>query len=121
MRDRRKAERRGRGAELIAMAWLICKGYRILGRRLRTPYGEVDLAAWKRGVLAIIEVKARQSVRAGLEAVTPWQQQRLGNAALALARRWRLDAAPIRMDVLVVGPGFWPRHLRGAWFEDRSR
>src|SRR5262245_20429366 len=101
--NRRSAERHGRIAELIAMAWLMCKGYRVLGRRLRTPYGEVDLVAWKRGVLAVVEVKARRSLRAGAEAVTPRQQQRLGNAALALAHRWRLDAAPIRLDVMIVG------------------
>jgi putative endonuclease len=43
--SRQQAERRGRAAEWAAMLFLLCKGYRILGHRLRTPYGEVDLAA----------------------------------------------------------------------------
>jgi putative endonuclease len=124
MRDRRKDERRGRRAELLAMAWLMLKGYRILGRRLRTPFGEVDVAALKNGVLAIVEVKARTSVNAGFDALSARQQERLGNAALALARRWRLEAAPIRYDLVIVGAGpglapFWPVHRRGVWGLDR--
>ncbi|MBI1189054.1 MAG: hypothetical protein GC206_17240, partial [Alphaproteobacteria bacterium] len=74
---RAAAERRGRVAEHIAMAWLICKGYRILGHRVRTPFGEIDIAALKGGVLAIVEVKMRRSIAAGLEAVAPRQQERL--------------------------------------------
>lgn len=55
--NRQRAERRGRAGEWAAMQYLMCKGYRILGHRLRTPHGEVDIAAWKNGVLAIVEVK----------------------------------------------------------------
>jgi putative endonuclease len=117
--SRAKAERRGRVAEWAAMLFLICKGYRILGHRLRTPYGEVDLAAWKNGVLVIIEVKARNTYDAGAYAVTPMSQQRIVRAAQTLAGRWRLTAAPIRFDLVVVGSGLLPRHERGAWFDER--
>ncbi|MEZ5994264.1 MAG: YraN family protein [Hyphomonadaceae bacterium] len=117
---RRQAERRGRIAEWVAMAYLICKGYRILGHRLRTPYGEVDIAAWKSGVLAIIEVKARSTYDAGAYAVTPMAQQRIARAAQALAGRWRLMRAPLRFDLIVIGSGLLPRHERGAWFDDRQ-
>ncbi|MBI1252001.1 MAG: YraN family protein [Alphaproteobacteria bacterium] len=114
-RARRAAERRGRWAELYAAAWLMAKGYRLLGRRLRTPFGEVDLAAFKRGALIIVEVKQRRDLLAGLEAVGPTQQGRLTRAAQALSARWRLLAAPVRFDVIVVGAGLTPRHVRGAW------
>ena len=120
-RDRRAAERRGRASELIAMVWLMLKGYRFLGRRLRTPHGEVDLAALKDGVFVIVEVKARRTALAGSEAIGPHQQGRLTNAALHLARRWRLDGARLRFDLMVVGAGPWPLHWRGAWFDDRVR
>ncbi|MGE3142388.1 MAG: YraN family protein [Hyphomonadaceae bacterium] len=115
-RARRRAERRGRAAELIAALWLIAKGYRILGRRVRTRFGEVVLAALKRGVLVIVEVKARATRAAGLEAVAPMQQARLERAAQALAGRWRMMKAPIRFDVVIVGAGLWPQHVPGAWF-----
>lgn len=116
---RQRAERRGRVAEWAAMIFLMCKGYRILGHRLRTPYGEVDVAAWKAGVLVIVEVKARDTYDAGAYAVTPMAQERIARAAQALAGRWRLNAAPIRFDLVVVGSGLLPRHERGAWFAER--
>ena len=118
---RQEAERRGRTAEWLAMAYLMCKGYRILGHRLRTPYGEVDVAAWKDGALIIVEVKARNTYDAGAHAVTPMGQQRIARAAQALAGRWRLMSAPIRFDLVVVGSGLLPRHERGAWYDERSR
>lgn len=118
---RQAAERRGRVAEWIAALWLIGKGYRILGIRCRTPYGEVDVAAWKDGVLAIIEVKARRDYDAAVLAVTPKSQERIARAALALAGRWRLMHAPIRFDVVVIGAGWLPRHQRAAWLDESRR
>lgn len=117
--NRQRAERRGRAGEWAAMLYLMCKGYRILGHRLRTPHGEVDIAAWKNGVLAIVEVKARDSYDAGVYAVTPTAQDRIARAAQTLAGRWRLTSAPIRFDLVVVGSGLLPRHERGAWFDER--
>jgi len=118
---RERAERRGRIAEWIAMLFLISKGYRILGHRQRTPYGEVDIAAWKRGVLAIVEVKARATFDEGAYALTPQAQDRIARAASVLAGRWRLNAAPIRYDLIVVGAGLLPRHEQGAWTSERLR
>jgi len=100
------------------MFYLMCKGYRILGHRLRTPYGEVDIAAWKRGVLVIVEVKARKTYDAGANAVTPTAQQRIARAAQVLAGRWRLTQAPVRFDLVVVGSALLPRHQRAAWFDE---
>lgn len=118
---RRAAEQRGRAAEWIAAFWLMLKGYRILGHRLRTPFGEVDLAAWKGGALIIVEVKARSTYDAGAYAVHPQSQQRIARAAQVLAGRWRLNAAPIRFDLMVVGAGWLPKHERGAWTDEARR
>jgi putative endonuclease len=119
--NRRRAERRGRVGEWAAMLFLICKGYRILGHRCRTPYGEVDIAAWKQGVLVIVEVKARNTFDAGAYAVTPMAQERIARAAQALAGRWRLTSAPIRFDLIVVGAGWLPKHERAAWYDEPRR
>jgi len=116
MNDRRRAaESRGRRGELAAALWLMAKGYRILAQRARTPFGEVDIAALKRGVLVIVEVKARPDAATGLAAVLPYQQQRLERAAASLAGKWRLMQAPIRFDVVVIRPWAAPLHLRDAW------
>lgn len=117
--SRQRAERRGRIAEWQTMLFLMCKGYRILGHRLRTPHGEVDVAAWKDNVLVIVEVKARNTYDSGAYAVTPRAQQRIARAAQALAGRWRLMHAPIRFDLVVVGAGWLPKHERAAWFYER--
>ena len=57
--DRIARYRRGRLSEWVAAAALLAKGYRILGRRVRTPYGEIDLIAVRGRRLAFVEVKRR--------------------------------------------------------------
>lgn len=79
------------------------------------------MAAWKSGVLVIVEVKARKTYDAGAYAVTPMAQQRIARAAQVLAGRWRLTAAPVRFDLVVVGSDLLPRHERSAWYDERLR
>lgn len=74
---RQDAERRGRRAELIAACLLLAKGYRILGRRYRSPFGEIDIVAVRGRRLAFVEVKARARLDDAAWAVTPRQSQRL--------------------------------------------
>lgn len=112
---RRAAEQRGRWAELLAGTYLTCKGYRLLAHRARTPYGEVDLAALKGRTLVLIEVKARRSRIAALEALGQQQRQRLLNAGAYLAARWHLKNHPIRFDLVLILPHSWPVHVRDAW------
>ena len=44
------AFRTGLSAEARAAAFLMAKGYRILARRFRTPYGEIDIVAKRRNL-----------------------------------------------------------------------
>lgn len=115
MNKRRRAERAGRLAETLAALWLTCKGYRVLARRARTPYGEVDIAATKAGMLVIVEVKNRTTQDAALRSVGAYQRGRLLRAAQHLGKHWRMSAAPIRLDLIVVRPGGYLQHVRGAW------
>jgi putative endonuclease len=109
----------GRRGEYVAALWLLAKGYRILGFRLKTPYGEIDLLAQKGPVLVVVEVKLRGTIETALEAVTWRQRQRLRRAAEAFAsRRGRLKDAAIRLDLMALAPGRWPCHIRDAWFGD---
>src|SRR6202171_6066404 len=75
------AFRTGLSAESRAAAFLMAKGYRILAKRFRTPYGESDIVARKRNLLAFIEVKARASLDEAAYAVTQRQQARIIDAA----------------------------------------
>jgi putative endonuclease len=110
------ARKAGRSAEVIAAVWLMAKGYAILGFRLRTPQGEIDLLARRGRVLAAVEVKRRRTLAEALEAVTPLQRQRLLAALQALASRRRaLTALEPRLDLFLLAPGARPRHIVAAW------
>jgi putative endonuclease len=94
----------------------MAKGYRILGLRLKTPQAEIDLLASKGDLVAVIEVKRRTSLDAALDSVTPRQRERLLHAARSIAaRRPDLSGAAIRLDLMALAPGRWPRHIRDAW------
>ena len=116
-RSRQAAERRGRRGELLASLVLLAKGYRILGRRVRTHMGEIDLIARSPGgVICFIEVKARDVFVDAVEAVGPRQQARIARAAENfLAQRPGLRAKEVRFDTITVTRGRLPRHLRDAW------
>ncbi|MFZ5668207.1 MAG: YraN family protein [Pseudomonadota bacterium] len=110
------ARRSGRRGEVIAALWLMAKGYRILGFRLASPRGEIDLLALRGEVLAVVEVKRRASLEAALEAVHARQRERLRRAAAAIAAgRPALKAATIRLDLIALAPGRFPRHIPDAW------
>jgi len=116
---RHRAYRRGRWAETACAASLLLRGYRILGRRLRSPVGEIDIVARRGAVLAIIEVKARPDAASAAEAVTPRQRDRLVRAAgWIVAGRPDLAAMHVRFDVMLVTPWRWPRHVVDAWRAD---
>lgn len=106
----------GRRAEVVAALWLMAKGYRILGFRLKTPQAEIDLLAQRGGVLAVVEVKRRMTLLNALEAVGHDQRQRLRRAGAAIAaRRASLQGATVRLDLVALAPGGLPRHIPDAW------
>jgi putative endonuclease len=117
---RQEAERRGRAAETIAALLLRLKGYRILGRRVRTHAGEIDLIArTPSGLVCFVEVKARSAETLAAEALGVRQQARIARAAeLFLAGRPGLARKGARFDVVTVTPRAFPRHIRDAWRPD---
>lgn len=108
-------ERWGRRAEVLAGLYLMLKGYRILGRRARTPAGEIDLVAARGQQLVFVEVKARVSADNLPLALPPQARQRLLAAANALGRRYSAERWPERrFDVIMIQPWAWPRHIVNA-------
>jgi putative endonuclease len=113
---RRAAYRRGHAGERLAALRLLLSGYRILARRYRTKVGEIDLIARRGDIVAFIEVKRRDALVTGLEAVTPQAQLRIRRAAeLYIRRNPALAERILRFDVMVVTPWAWPRHIVDAW------
>lgn len=112
---RQAAEKRGRAAETIAAWWLRFHGWRIIGRRVRTPLGEVDLIACRRRTVAFVEVKARATPAELDLAIDRRRLSRVAAAADYLAPRYAGPRDDIRIDVILLCPGRLPHHLVNAW------
>ena len=120
MSNRRRAERKGRTAELIAALFLILKGYRPLAWRVKTPRGEIDLIMRCRSHIVFVEVKTRHDLDSALFSVTNSKAQRTCNAArIWLGRNTRVLDADYRFDILVVAAYHWPRHIKNAYGADQ--
>ena len=118
---RRVAWRRGRVAESVCVAWLMLHGYRIIGTRMRSPVGEIDIAARRGRMLAVIEVKARGTRAMALASVGKRQRRRLLRAAeWLIAGRTDLAELDIRFDVMAVAPWRLPVHVIDAWRTDEG-
>lgn len=118
-RRRQNAERAGRWAEVLALWFLRCKGYRLLVHRYKSPMGEIDLIMRKGDVTAFIEVKARSTIDNAVLAVTPWQAKRISAAARSFMGRDRKAAAQAcRFDIVAVSPYHWPQHIENAFYGD---
>ena len=97
---RRLAEKRGRDGETRAALWLRAKGWQILDRRVKTPAGEIDIVAMDEGTLVVVEEHRLSRVAAAVEAV---------------AHRYAGSGEDIRLDVILLAPGSFPRHIANAW------
>lgn len=103
----------GDRGERLAARFLRRQGYRILGRKLRTRMGEVDILAEApdRRTVVVVEVKSSASRGAGMSGAQELQpevhvdgrkRRRLAFLAAQLARRYGFTGRPIRFDVVGV-------------------
>ena len=110
-----RSHREGHAAEWIAAVWLMLKGYQILAFRLKGRGGEIDILARRGRILAVVEVKRRRTIEAAILSLGPEQHARLAAAGQALARsRPSLQGLTLRIDMVALAPGRFPRHLRGV-------
>lgn len=108
-----QAFREGHGAEWLAAAFLMLKGYQVLGFRLKTRGVEIDILARQGKTAVVVEVKRRATIEAALNAVDPRQLERLRAAGAALLRqRPSLAGLALRIDTIALAPGRVPRHRR---------
>lgn len=112
---RQRAERRGRRGEGLASLYLRLKGWRILDSRVRNPRGEVDLVATRGNVVAFVEVKWRRNAGDLDRAIDEYRLRRVAAAAEAAAHIYAKKGEDVRVDVILVAPWRWPRHITNAW------
>lgn len=95
----------GRWGEAVAAEYLQRKGFAIIARNFRTPYGELDLVTRDpEGEVVFVEVKTRRSRTLGPPeiAVTPKKREHLRAAALAYCLEHAEVGFDWRIDVIAV-------------------
>lgn len=111
-----KANLGGHRAEWLASCYLRLKFYRIIARRYKTRYGEIDLIVERFGTIAFVEVKARRSAAAEFETMEAINTRRIMEAAEHwIARHPRHAEKTFRFDVIFLAQGRWPRHVINAF------
>ncbi|MGE0281660.1 MAG: YraN family protein [Rhizobiaceae bacterium] len=115
-----KAYRRGHRSEWLAAAALMVKGFRIVARRYKTKLGEIDLIARRGDLVLIVEVKARSTLTAAMEAIGRDSERRIESAAdLWLMRQLDYAKLSVRFDMVAVLPWRWPVHVPNV-FQGRN-
>jgi putative endonuclease len=115
MKERALREAQGRRGEALAAWYLRLTGWSILARRVKTPRGEIDLIARRGRMVAFIEVKWRRSAADLALAVDEWRLRRVGAAAAAVGHRYSRPGDDLRIDVILIAPGCWPRRITNVW------
>lgn len=113
---RQTANRRGHRSERLAAASLMIKGFRIVARRFKTRSGEIDLIARRGDLVLIIEVKARPTLIAAMEAISRASERRIEAAANQwLTRQKDYARLSVRFDLVAVLPWRWPVHVENVF------
>jgi putative endonuclease len=103
----------GTRGERAAVRALKQRGYRVLGRNLRTPAGELDVLAEERGMLVLVEVKTCPAPDAAGVRPAPWDRigpagcRRLDGIGRWLTAQSAFRGRGYRADLVAVtlGPG----------------
>ncbi|MGL4439391.1 MAG: YraN family protein [Bosea sp. (in: a-proteobacteria)] len=112
----RRSVTSGFAAEWLAIAFLTCKGYRLLARRYGGKGGEIDLIARRGSVVIFVEVKARAVMDDAATAITH-EKKRLVNRRIRdwSARNPWSARLTLRADAIFFGGGLWPRHIENVF------
>ncbi len=105
----------GLWAEKCAELILRMKGYRILGQRIKTPSGEIDILAAKQKTLVVVEVKKRGDDFSAAAAIRPAQQARLIASGSYMMGQYQ-GFNTVRFDALLFAPKTMPKHIKNAFF-----
>ena len=112
---RRRAELEGRAAEREAASWFAAQGWSLVGERVKTKLGEIDLVLRREGTVVFVEVKWRKSAADLDLAIDERRLARVAAAVEAVAHEYAEPHEDIRIDVILLAPGVEPRHIANAW------
>lgn len=106
---------KGIAAERIASKVLQNAGYEILGQRIRTGYGEIDLLAKKDNDVVAIEVKQRKTLSEAKGCISFRQQKRIVDALLFIASQRNKPFENYRIDVVCLDTVGRFAHIENAF------
>ena len=100
-------QRIGKWGEDTAAEYLTQKGYELVARNIRTPYGEIDIIAKQGDIIIFVEVKTRTSNKMGLpeESITPRKREHMLAAADHYAAEHEIDHWQIDVIAIEGKPG----------------
>ena len=106
----------GKKGENEAVKYLKRKGYSIIKRGYKNPFGEVDIIASKEGIVAFIEVKTRLSENYGApsEAVNRNRREKYKKAVEYFFYGKQMDAT-VRFDIIEILRGEI-NHIENAFY-----
>ena len=94
---------KGINAENRVVEILTNSGYEIIGRRVKTKYGEIDILAFKNNTLIAIEVKQRKTLNIARECLSNKQKHRISKALqLIISQRNSYIFENYRIDVVLL-------------------
>jgi putative endonuclease len=106
---------KGISAESCAGKKLEADGYKIINKRVRTKYGEIDILAKRGDCLVAVEVKQRRSLDSARSCITKKQQRRISNAMLAVISERDEQFENYRVDVICFDTAGRFEHIENAF------
>ena len=95
----------------MAARFLYRKGYKILGKNVKTFVGEIDILAKKENLVVFVEVKTRKSQSFGppYSSITERKKRKLIQCALCYLKMKNMHHRPWRIDIvsIVIKRVFW--------------
>ena len=94
----------GKLGERIAERFLISRGFSILERNYKTPFGEIDLVTRSNGLIVFLEVKTRISERFGppVSAITAKKRKHILKNCQFYLKKYGSIEKPCRIDVIAI-------------------
>ena len=108
---------KGIEGETVACEYLKDKGYVIVKRNYKRPYGEVDIIARNTTTLVFVEVKNRYGNKFGdpIESVTPRKITQIVRVAENFTNHFRTANFEVRFDIIEVNFGEVVNHIENAF------
>ncbi|MDR0942584.1 MAG: YraN family protein [Holosporales bacterium] len=106
---------KGISAEFQAEKELKKQGYKILGKRVRTRYGEIDILAKKNNDLVAVEVKQRKSLDAARACISYNQRRRISNSLMYIVSNGNELFENYRADVICLDSAGRFEHIENAF------